>query len=163
MFLMAYDPQRLIGAAHVPRSTFRQETQHVRGQETHKRSHTAVFSEGWGVTLGEKHYSDLPHSLQLKFIPSVLFLRYVTPPLPPTSPLQLSMEGTPTQSHERIHIITCWNLWKHPHGTLNTTHNLKSALPFSLWGVLPLPLSILHLFNQISDLSAEVLHRGAGQ
>lgn len=96
-----------------------QETQHAcEGQETHKRSHTAVFSEGWGVTLGEKHYSDLPHSLQLKFIPSVLFLGYVTPPLPPTSPLQLSMEGTPTQSHERIHIITCWNLWKHPHGTL---------------------------------------------
>ncbi len=115
----------------------------------HKRSHTAVFSEGWGVTLGEKHYSDLPHSLQ----------RYVTPALPPTSPLQLSMEGTPTQSHERIHIITCWN----PHDTLNTTHNLNLALPFSLWGVLPLPRSVLHLFNQISDLSSEVLRRGAGQ
>lgn len=81
-----------------PRGTFTQETQHVHEV---KRSHTAVLSEGWGVTLWEKNYSDLPHSLQLKFIPSVLFLRYVTPPLPPTSPLQLSMEGTPTQSHER--------------------------------------------------------------
>ncbi len=110
----------------------------------HKRSHTAVFSEGWGVTLGEKHYSDLPHSLQ----------RYVTPALPPTSPLQLSMEGTPTQSHERIHIITVLE---------STWHTKHHTHPFSLWGVLPLPRSVLHLSNQISDLSSEVLRRGAGQ
>lgn len=39
---MAYEPQRLIGAAHVPRSTFTQETQHVRGQETQTLPHSGL-------------------------------------------------------------------------------------------------------------------------
>ncbi len=138
-----YFSWRLIGAAHVPRSTFTQETQHVRGQETQTLPHSGLQwrmrCHAWRKAL----FWSSSFSPTLRNASSSAHL----------SAAALNGRHTNTEPWADSHYNVLESTW-------HTKHHTQ---PFSLWGVLPLPRSVLHLFNQISDLSSEVLRRGAGQ